>query len=124
MKGIELLTKYPKAAEVVRKWYLDKMVESFANPTVNVEIPQDFIDAFRAEGVKNEDAAILIDANPSTLFHLFDEHKVFIQINVGVVFSYEINKDQVIAGAWNTRKEAESKALAQAFEILNKQLEQ
>lgn len=124
MIGIELLEKYPKTAEVIRAWYLEKMIESFSKPDLPEGIPQDFLDSFKTMGVKNEEVAPMIDANPSALFPLFDANDILIQINVGKAFSYTINDGQVMAGAWYVRKEADFAAVEQAFELLNRKLEQ
>ena len=124
MKGIKLLEKYPKAGEVIKAWYLEKMLESFRELNDKDEVPQDFIDTFKAiKSIRDEEVAPMIDASPSALFPLFDEKYIFIQINVVKgIFSYSINEGEVIAGGWNNRKEAESAAIEQAFEILDKQL--
>ena len=124
MIGIELLEKYPKAGEVIKAWYLQKMIESFNNLDLTDGIPQDFLDSFKSMGVKNEEVAPVIDANPSALFHLFDTNEILIQINVGKTFSYSINEGEVIAGGWDTRKKADFAAVVQAFELLNRKLEQ
>lgn len=124
MTGIELLQKYPKASEVIKVWYLEKMMESFTKNDLPEGIPEDFIESFKTMGIKNEEVAPMIDANPSALFHLFDANDILIQINVNKAFSYNINDGQVIAGAWYTRKEVEFVAVEQAFELLNKKLEQ
>jgi len=124
MIGIELLEKYPKAGEVIKAWYVQKMIESFNNPDLTDGIPQDFLDSFKTMGVKNEEVAPMIDANPSALFHLFDTNEILIQINVSKTFSYSINEGEIIAGGWDTRKKADFAAVVQAFELLNRKLEQ
>jgi hypothetical protein len=125
MKGLELLKKYPKAGKVIKAWYLEKMLESFKEVNNKDDVPQDFIDSFKAiNSIKDEEVAPMVDASPSALFHLFDINDIFIQINIGKgIFSYNINEGDVIAGGWNTRKEADFSAVEQAFEILDKKLE-
>ena len=121
MKGLELLESHPKTAIVIKQWYLDKMLESLNNK----EIPEEFREAVRAQDIDNENVGTLIDASPRNLFDVFDEHKLFIQINVYPLyssFSYFINEGDVISGGWTERKEAELAAIIQAFKLLEEKL--
>ena len=119
MKTTELLEKYPLATEVIRKWFFNEMTKSIE---IAEDVPEEFKQAMLKEGVSNERLAILIDAQPRTLFDVFDENEIFIQINVSSKFSYYINSGDVISGSWDTRKEAEAAAIEQAFEILEEQV--
>ena len=124
MIGIELLKKYPKAGEVIKAWYLEKMLESFKEVNNKENLPQEFIDSFKIiNSIKDEEVSPMIDASPSALFHLFDVNSIFIQINVVKgIFSYSINEGDVISGGWSTRKEADFAAIEQAFELLDRKL--
>ena len=118
MKGLELLETYPKAADVIRKFYHDKMMSSFA---ADDSIPEDFKEMFKSQEFDNEYIAKFIDNNPRFLFDVFDANEVYIQINIPN-FSYSINEGDVIAGSWPNRIEAERAAIEQAFQILNDKL--
>lgn len=118
MTGLELLDEHPKAAIVVKQWYLDKMLESLKDES----LPEDFKEHVRQQGIDNSTIAKMIDGMPRTLFDVFDNNKVFIQINVSPNFSYSINEGDVISGSWKTRREAEIAAIEQAFKLLNDKL--
>lgn len=117
MNGLQLLDEHPKAAIVVKQWYLEKMLESLKDES----LPEDFKEHVRQQGIDNETIAKMINGMPRTLFDVLDNHKLFIQINV-YPFGYLINEGDVIYGPWETRKEAESAAIEQAFKILNDKL--
>jgi hypothetical protein len=86
-------------------------------------LPEDFKSFVKAQDLENDRVATMIDANPRILFDVFDEHNVYIQINVSSSnFSYSINEGDVISGSWENRIEAEKAAIEQAFEILNNKL--
>jgi hypothetical protein len=74
MKGLEILQKYPHSADVVRKWFLNRMVESMQDDSV----PEDFKEAMMNEAVTNERLAVFIDTNPRMLFDVFDENDIYI----------------------------------------------
>ena len=118
MKAIELLEKYPKVADTIGEFYHSKLVSSMHDDDT---IPEDFKELVKSQEFDNEYIAKFIDENPRFLFDVFDAHEVYIQINVPK-FSYSINEGDVIAGSWETRKEAEVAAVEQAFEILNNKL--
>jgi hypothetical protein len=73
--------------------------------------------------METDKIATMIEANPRILFDVFDEHKVYVQINVNTpYFSYSINEGDVISGSWENRIEAEKAAIEQAFQMLNNKL--
>ena len=116
MEATKLLENYPKAAVVVKQWYLEKMLESLNNDA----LPEDFKEHVRKEGVDDDKIATIIDAGPRALFDVFDENHIYIQINVNApYFSYSINDEDAVIGSWESRKEAERAAIEQAFELLN-----
>lgn len=82
-------------------------------------IPDEFKEFVKAQDLENDKIATMINASPRMLFDVFDNQKVFIQINVNPSnFSYSINQGEVISGSWETRIEAEKSAIEQAFTIL------
>ena len=118
MNGLELLDEYPKAAIVIKQWYLDKMLESLKDE----DLPEDFKEHVRQQGITNENVSKMLEGMPRALFDVFDGQKVVIQINTFPSFSYSINEGDVISGSWETRKEAESAAIKEAFKLLNDKL--
>ena len=118
MKGIELLEKYPQAAEVIIQYYADE----FLRAVEASDVPDEFKEFSRLQRIDDQYIADFIDNNPRGTFDVFDANEIFIQINVSPKFSYYINSGDVIAGSWDTRKEAEIAAVEQAFETLNKKL--
>lgn len=125
MKTGELLEVHPLTTEVIRTWFFDKMVASFADESV----PEEFKEMMKQEGVTNERLAKLIDVQPRTLFDVFDENGIIIYFMIfsspeGVKFSGAIHighdeiKPNPIGKQCNTRKEAELFAIEKAFEIL------
>ncbi len=104
---------------MVKQWFLDRLLESLNDES----IPENFKDFVKAQDMENENISKMIDANPRILFDVFDEHKVYIQINVSSSnFSYSINEGDVISGSWENRIEAEKAAIEQAFQMLNNKL--
>jgi len=118
MKALELLEKYPKAGNIINKWFLDKMLKSLNTDTV----PEEFKEYISNQPIDNQNIAVMIDNNPRVLFDVFDENNVFIQINVNKTFSYSINDGDVISGSWIIRKDAEAAAIEQAFKLLDEKL--
>lgn len=94
------------------------MLNSLSDTTV----PDEFKEFVKAQDLENDKIATIIDASPRMLFDVFDDHKVYIQINVRPNFSYSINEGEVISGSWETRIEAEKEAIIQSFTILEAKL--
>lgn len=120
MKAIELLEKYPLTTEVVRDWFIRKMVESVNEDN---DVPEDFKNFMIEQGVPNDRLCIFIDANPRSLFDVFDENDVVIETSLypNSEFTIKIG-NQATTNSWKTRKEAEAFAVEAAFEILEKKL--
>ena len=122
MKTRELLEMHPLTTEVVRTWFFNQMVASFADESV----PEEFKEMMKQEGVTNERLATLIDVQPRTLFDVFDEndiHIIIIRNNGKFMFGFSDNIEHNIKGEFNnTRKEAEITAIEKAFEILEERL--
>jgi len=118
MKGLELLESYPLTAKVVRDWFMNQMLESFNDDTV----PEGFKQYMLEQGIDNDKVAILIDVNPRNLLDVFDEHEVFISINVvDRKFTYRID-NLVNPTEYSTRKECELISITRAFDILENKL--
>lgn len=119
MSGLELLQKYPLAANVIKAWVMEQMLESFKDESV----PQEFKDYMREQGVEDDKVAVMIDAQPRFLFDVFDANDVIIETFVfpDKTFSCKIGM-QATTLSWVTRKEAEKFSIEAAFEILEKKL--
>ena len=125
---IELLEKYPKAAKVVRQYYLEKLIES-----LKTDLPEEFKEHVRQQGVTDEMVAKLVDNQPRSLFDVFDENELYIHVGVliginnSIVFKYQVNdlllgpvfKDGV---SFKTRRESEKAAIEEAFKLLEEKL--
>ena len=119
MKGLELLENHPYAAVVVRAWFLERMIESLEDENV----PDDFKNFMREQGIDNDKLGVMIDANPRMLFDVFDENDVIIIIkyhdNFGFTWAVEEADDQSF---YKTRKEAELSSIEIAFDVLENKL--
>jgi hypothetical protein len=118
MNSLELLKNNQKCALIIKQWFLSKLLDSLSDTTV----PDEFKEFVKAQDLEDDKIATMINSSPRMLFDVFDEYKVYIQINVGPNFSYSINEGDVISGSWETRIEAEKSAIEQAFKILEAKL--
>jgi hypothetical protein len=122
MKAQELLSKYPLAGKVVKDWFLEKMIESMNTDSV----PEEFKQAMLAEGISDDRLGIVIDAQPRSLFDVFDANEIYISVfRVENVFmtSFWDKEEQTLNGKiFNTRKDAEIFVIEKAFEILENKL--
>lgn len=122
MSTLNLLETYPKAAIIVKQWFLDRMLESLNNDA----IPEDFKEAVRKQGIDNEKVADILGNNPRALFTPLDLQDVYIEIIVKIQnekasFSWSVNKND--CGKWyNDRISAEKDAMEEAFKVLNSKL--
>jgi hypothetical protein len=118
MKTNELLDLYPIATEVVRDWFMDKMAESFKNQ----ELPKDFKELMRSEGIPNDKLVKVIDVNPRALLDVFDANDVIINVtHLNSVFSWNVNTVKSL-DSYSSRREAEFAAVQRAFQILDDKL--
>lgn len=115
MTTLELVQNYPDATNVVREWFVNKMMESIKES----DAPEEFKQMMRDQGIDDDRLVAMMDASPRLLLDVLDQNDVIIQINAGKVFSYSINEGEVIAGGWNNRREAERAAIEQAFIMLD-----
>jgi hypothetical protein len=120
MKSIELLKKYPLSTEVVREWFIQKMIESVKGDTT---VPEDFKNFMIEQGIPNDTLCIFIDSNPRSLFDVFDENNIVIEnfLYPNGEFTIKIG-NEATTNSWKTRKEAELFAIEAAFEILEEKL--
>jgi len=126
MKAISLLEKYPEACKIIQKWFTKEFTKSMGEDD---SVPEDFKEMVLQEGFTKERLAVIIDANPRSLFDVFDENKLYIHIEP---FSDELEKELLSFGYrmlfeeystnnmdFKSRKEAEFSAIQKAFKILD-----
>ena len=122
MNSQELLENYGKAASVVKDFYLGKFLDSIED---SENLPENFKDFAKEQGIDNDTVAKMIDAMPRALFDAFDAHEIYIQISVDLennCFRYSFDGGQVESNDFLTRIAAETRAIEAAFEILNEKL--
>mgnify|MGYP006268620273 CR=1 FL=1 len=119
MVGIELLNDHPKAAVVIKQWFLEKMLEGLKDEN----LPEDFKNYVRQQDITNDKIGALIDANPRALFDVFDSHKIFIGTIVDELngFWWTIGSDKSKVG-YEFRVNCEKSAIELATSILNEKL--
>jgi hypothetical protein len=119
MRTNELLEKHPLTTEVVRTWFFDQMTASFSDENV----PEEFKEMMKQEGVTNERLTTFIDVQPRTLFDVFDENDIVIETSLypNGEFTIKIG-NEATTNSWKTRKEAELFAIEAAFELLEERL--
>lgn len=114
----ELLEKHPYAADAVKQWFMGKMIESFKDQNV----PAEFKDFMRQQGISNERLEKIIGENPRALFDVFDENQLVINIiHTDVGFTWDVS-DVKNVGYYASRREAEIAAVQRAFRILDDKL--
>jgi hypothetical protein len=97
---------------------MDKMAESFKNQ----ELPKDFKEFMREQGIPNDKLVKLIDVNPRVLLDVFDDNSVIINVvHSNGVFSWDVNTVKSL-DSYSSRREAESAAVQRAFQILDDKL--
>ena len=123
MSILELLDNYPKAAIVIKQWFLARMLESLNTDS----LPEEFKEYVRQQGIDNNKIADMVESNPRTLFTPFDLQKVYVKIDIKIqsekdaTFGWSINNDP-ISQWYSDRISAEKDAIKEAFKILNNKL--
>lgn len=118
MNGLELLKNHPKAAPVIKEWYLERLLEKLKDDT----LPEDFKKYAREAGINDDQIAAMIDVSPRGLFDAFDDKEIFISVEAfSKEFRWSINKSEK-SSLHNSRKSAESEAIIQAFKLLEEKL--
>ena len=122
MNGKTLLETYPKAADVVKQHFTNKLLESLNN----ADLPDDFKEFAKQQEIDNDKIGELIDSQPRGLFDVFDENQVYIEITVvvgqNIFFIYHVNGVVNNNPPYHNRKEAEISAIETAFQVLNDKL--
>jgi hypothetical protein len=124
MKAIELLQKNPESSKLICSYYLEIMLESLKDDN----LPEDFKDHVREQGIDNDNISAIIDGNPRNLFDFFDSHGMYINITTlsdTLFFTYSIMYETATAlsnDVYRTRKEADKGAIETVIENLELRL--
>lgn len=117
---IEILKQHPKAAQVMKDYYIDLMIES------SQDLPDHFREFLEERGLEMSNIADMMAAAPRNLFDVFDEHGIFINIsttNNGKSYQCDVSRDlQGESQGANSRKEADLKGVILAIGMLENKL--
>jgi hypothetical protein len=119
MTNEELLINYPRATNIVKQWYKEKMIEALDDEMIPEEFKTKMLDD---KLISDETIIMILDVSPRMLFDLFDANHVHIEIGITtspVQFIYSVNHIQNIEDKFSTRKEADLAAVIRAFELVN-----
>jgi hypothetical protein len=120
MKAIDLLEKHPLSTELVRAWFMQRMIDSIKGDN---EVPEDFKNFMLEQGIEDDKMAVMIDANPRMLLDVFDQNDIVIETFLYPSGEFTIKiANQATTNSWKTRKEAETFAIEAAFDILENKL--
>ena len=118
---IKLLEKHPNAAKEMQDWFLNNLLK-----TMKDDMPEEFKKFVKGQTVHNDKLAVMIKEGPRGLFDVFDKHEIYINIfyqdEVGFVWDMGHPHGGNPSIPYNTRKQAETKAIYKAFEILEHKL--
>lgn len=126
MNAQELLETYGKAAGVVKAYYVEKFIESM----VTENVPENYKEFARSEGIDNSTIAKMVESMPRALFDVFDSYELHIEILViysdkPSIFTYTVVEGDLIHTQpikYNSRIEAERVAIEEAFKLLDERL--
>lgn len=119
MKAIELLNANPRTAEVIREWFMGKMIESMQGAD---DVPEEFKEFMKQQGIDNEKLSVMIQSQPRNLFEVFDAYEIIINVFYVVgKFHAQISDNDAQIEAIN-RKDAEAGIIEHAFRILEERL--
>lgn len=114
MRGIELLNSHPFCRNAIYNWYLGKFFDNLKN----ADIPEEYKERLSEIEIDDKQLATLVNNNPRSLFDLFDEHNVFIDIDYFEgSFWWKVGNGINVKNYAN-RISAERDAIIEAFKIL------
>lgn len=122
----DVLENNPHSTEAVRDWFVEKMKESLNNQ----DLPENFKDFMRQQGLPNDRLLKLFEENTRILFDVFDDNGVIINVmhnDNGFVWDVSYLNNELpysVKGIeiYAARKTAEKAAVERAFQILNDKL--
>jgi len=119
MKALELLEGHPRTAEVIRAWFMEKMIESINTAE---DVPEEFKEFMRQQGIDNEKLSVMIAAQPRSLFDVFDAQGIIINVFYVVGKFHAQISDKDTETESTNRKDAEASIIEHAFRILEEKL--
>lgn len=119
----QLLQDHPKTATVVKQWLLEKLLEGLKD----ANIPEDFKEFTRKQGIDNEKVAGILEGSPRGLFDVFDNHKLYVEtLHETTGFWWKIKDNENFLRLASipvpTRIESDSEAIVEAFKLLEEKL--
>jgi len=123
--AIEILNDYPIATEIVREWFLKRMIKSLEEDNVSDE----FKEGMLKMGVPDSTLAIMLDQSPRNFFDVLDENDICITVDYKSLrdpetkeeinlFDYQINHVDFGGGFFN-RVDCERAAVTKALLMLD-----
>lgn len=115
---IDVLKENPKAAEVMKDYYIDLMIESAQ------DLPAHFKEFLQDKGLEMSNIAEMMETAPRNLFDVFDKYNIIISITYNRAsnkFCYFVNEYQENE-QFDTRKEADKDAVGTAILLLEAKL--
>lgn len=112
MKALELLQENPHAAQVIKDYYVELMLNSLDESL----LPENFKDFLREQGIDDEKVAQMMEANARNVYDVLDDNGFIISILFDTPvkkFVWYINDGGHRVCA--TRKQAENEAVAEAI---------
>lgn len=120
MNALELLQENPHAAQVIKEYYVNLMINSLDESS----LPENFKEFVREQGIDDEKVAQMMEANARNVYDVLDDNGFIISIlfdsNVKR-FVWCINDGGHTV--CTTRKQAENEAVAEAIVLLQEKID-
>lgn len=120
MNALKLLQENPNAAQVIKQYYVELMLNSLDETL----LPENFKEFLKEQGIDDDKVAQMMEANARNVYDVLDENGFIISITYDATFEkfyWFINGDSHKI-ACSTRKQAESDAVAAAARRLERKL--
>lgn len=120
MNALELLQENPHAAQVIKDYYVELMLNTLDESL----LPENFKDFLREQGIDDEKVAQMMEANARNVYDVLDDNGFIISISYDATFEkfyWFINGDSHKIACFN-RKDAENDAVAAAVYRLERKL--
>jgi hypothetical protein len=120
MNALELLQENPHAAQVIKEYYVELMLNSLDESS----LPENFKDFLREQGIDDDKVAQMMEANARNVYDVLDENGFVISMIYDATFkkfSWYINDDQhkIVV---DSRKQAENEAVKACIFRLERKL--
>ncbi len=119
-----ILNNYPKTAQLLQDYYTTMMLASIDR----ANIPDDFKETIKKDGISLDKIEIIVNSNPRHLFEFFDDRSMYIDIkaNFDGTFQYALLDGNVSnlgsLDKFKTRKQADAAAIEAAISTLENKL--